>query len=146
MLSGPRGSVESVIKRLRRGSWAPGSVLSLSLLPGYAVPSGCWAECHGPVWLWADVSETVSQSQPFPLINGCFLTITVKLSNAVVTDLSEVLNYAILKELALSLLKMCLFPYLVALVKIHLLRTSSRIGMTITASKVYILRTVDETN
>lgn len=45
-------------------------------------------------------------------------------------------------ELAFLLLEMHLFPYLVALMKICLVRTSSRIRMNVTEVKVYILKTI----
>lgn len=110
-------------------------LLALSLFASPGVMSGCSPECHGASDCHA--SKTVSQTQPSTqTVSTGILSQWWKAAQHHYDRIRGLLNSEILKELTFLLLEMYLFPFLVALIRIYLVRTSNRLRVNVTKIKV----------
>lgn len=85
-------------------------------------------DCHA--------SKTVSQTQPSTQSTQAFCPSDGKLPQRHYDRIRGLLNSEILKELTLLSLEIYLFSFWVTLVRIYLVRTSSRIRVNVTKIKV----------
>lgn len=114
-------------------------LLTLSLFPSPAVVSGCRPKCHGAMWPSCDchASKTVSQTQSSAqTVSSGVLSQWWEAAQHRDDRIRGLLHSEILKELTFLLLEMYLFSFLVALIRIYYVRTSSRIRVNVTKIKV----------